>query len=77
VSVAKSIAVILIVDDDPAFLEKTPEILNRERQVFLGSTSGQAFNRPPFHFRHPASGRVNPSHLRCSQMAHSRGWSEG
>lgn len=34
---------ILIVDDDPAFLEKAREILNRERQVFLASTSQQAF----------------------------------
>lgn len=34
---------ILIVDDDPTFLEKAREVLNRERQVFLASTSQQAF----------------------------------
>ena len=35
---------ILIVDDDPSFLERAKEILNRARQVFLASTSRQAFN---------------------------------
>ena len=34
---------ILIVDDDPAFLEKARQILNRDRQVFLTSDSRQAF----------------------------------
>ena len=35
---------ILIVDDDPSFLETAREILNRTRQVFLASHSRQAFN---------------------------------
>lgn len=35
---------ILIVDDDPSFLEKARQILNRNRQVFFASTSRQAFN---------------------------------
>ena len=34
---------ILIVDDDPAFLEKARQVLNRDRQVFLASTSRQAY----------------------------------
>jgi len=35
---------ILIVDDDHTFLEKAQKLLNRERQVFLASTSRQAFH---------------------------------
>ena len=34
---------ILVVDDDPMFLEKAQRILNRERQVFLASTPEKAF----------------------------------
>ena len=34
---------ILIVDDDPQFLDKARQILNRDRQVFLASNSYQAF----------------------------------
>ena len=34
---------ILVVDDDQMFLEKAQKILNRERQVFLASTSEKAF----------------------------------
>lgn len=34
---------ILVVDDDPTFLEKARQILNRERQVFLASSAKQAF----------------------------------
>lgn len=34
---------ILVVDDDPSFLHKAQQILNRERQVFLASNSRQAF----------------------------------
>lgn len=34
---------ILVVDDDPTFLEKARQLLNRTRQVFLASTSKQAF----------------------------------
>lgn len=34
---------ILVVDSDPAFLEKAREILNREHQVFLASTERQAY----------------------------------
>ena len=34
---------ILVVDDDPSFLHKAQEILNRTRQVFLASTSKQAY----------------------------------
>ena len=33
---------ILVVDDDPTFLERAREILNRTRQVFLASSSRQA-----------------------------------
>ena len=35
---------ILIVDSDPDFLEKARQMLNRERQVFLASSSRQALN---------------------------------
>lgn len=34
---------ILIVDDDPAFLERAKQVLNRERRVFFASNSQQAF----------------------------------
>ena len=34
---------ILVVDHDPEVLEKAAQILNRNRQVFLASTAGQAF----------------------------------
>jgi DNA-binding response OmpR family regulator len=34
---------ILVVDDDLAFLEKAREILNRDRQVFLASDAKHAF----------------------------------
>ena len=34
---------ILVVDHDPEVLERAREILNRDRQVFLASTSEQAF----------------------------------
>lgn len=34
---------ILVVDDDPTFLEKAQKILNRTRQVFLASTAQKAF----------------------------------
>lgn len=34
---------ILVVDDDPAFLEKAREILNRDRKVFLAANAEQAF----------------------------------
>src|SRR5581483_5674449 len=34
---------ILVVDDDPKFLEKAREILNRTRQVFLASTARRAY----------------------------------
>lgn len=34
---------ILVVDDDQMFLEKAQKILNRERQVFLASSSEKAF----------------------------------
>jgi len=33
---------ILVVDDDPKFLERAREVLNRERQVFFASNSRQA-----------------------------------
>jgi CheY-like chemotaxis protein len=35
---------ILVVDHDPEILEKARIILNRERQVFLASTAGDAWN---------------------------------
>jgi PleD family two-component response regulator len=35
---------ILVVDHDPEVLERAREILNRDRQVFLASTSQQAFD---------------------------------
>ena len=34
---------ILVVDHDPEVLDRAHEILNRDRQVFLASTSEQAF----------------------------------
>jgi DNA-binding response OmpR family regulator len=34
---------ILVVDDDEAFLEQAQEILNRNRQVFLASDADRAF----------------------------------
>jgi CheY-like chemotaxis protein len=34
---------ILVVDDDPAFLERARKILNHQRQVFLASSSKKAF----------------------------------
>lgn len=34
---------ILVVDHDPEVLDKAQQILNRDRQVFLASTSKQAF----------------------------------
>lgn len=34
---------ILVVDDDPIFLEKAREVLNRDRQVFLASNAAQAY----------------------------------
>jgi CheY-like chemotaxis protein len=34
---------ILVVDDDPSFLEQARAILNRERHVFLASNAIQAF----------------------------------
>src|SRR5712691_13505529 len=34
---------ILVVDDDEAFLEQAEEILNRNRQVFLASDADRAF----------------------------------
>lgn len=34
---------ILVVDDDPGFLETAQKLLNRERQVFLASSSAKAF----------------------------------
>jgi len=34
---------ILVVDDDPMFLEKAQRILNRDRRVFLATTSKRAY----------------------------------
>jgi len=34
---------ILVVDHDPEVLDRAREVLNRDRQVFLASTSEQAF----------------------------------
>jgi CheY-like chemotaxis protein len=34
---------ILVVNDDPTFLEKAREILNRDRRVFLASPATQAY----------------------------------
>jgi|SRR5579862_5080794 len=34
---------ILVVDDDPSFLENAQEILNRDRRVFLAENAKQAF----------------------------------
>jgi hypothetical protein len=35
---------ILVVDHDPEVLEQAPRILNRDRDVFLASTTAQALN---------------------------------
>jgi CheY-like chemotaxis protein len=35
---------ILVVDDDPVVLDKTQQILNRERQVFLAKDSARALD---------------------------------
>lgn len=35
---------ILVVDDDPVFLEKASEILNRDRKVFVAGDSKHAFD---------------------------------
>ena len=40
---SKRCSLILVVDDDPQFLERARQILNRDRQVFLASNSYQAF----------------------------------